>query len=153
MHKYQNRKTGYVILGARTGGTKVKRVQSVASSLLYAIAALRFLYLHTQAGEFLLAGADYVEFRTFFQRANVMQGIQDLHFTLHGPRSGGATEDLINGMSFPEVQEKGRWLAAGSCRVYLDRAKALAQGTIKRSSGFSVLVADPTRVGNIFRFQ
>ena len=53
-HVYAQRSTGYVVLGLRTRGTKVKRAQTADSDNKFGIACLRFLYSHTPPGGNLL---------------------------------------------------------------------------------------------------
>ena len=44
----------------------------------------------------------------------------DFGFTPHSPRAGFATDGVIGGVPFAELQEQGRWVSPPSLRRYID---------------------------------
>lgn len=141
----------FILLGTHTRGTKVRREQTAAVSSVWGIAAARFMVVHG-AKQGPLLGIDYPKYAKLLARACVAQGVQTLGFKAHSPRPGRATDLYLEKVSFKQIQDEGRWLAETSCRIYLDRARALCGKTLQYSRPFRFLVNDPKKVGNIFIF-
>ena len=64
----------------------------------------------------------------------------DLGYTPHSPRAGFATEARLQGMSFEEIRENGRWLSDSSLRTYLDLVGATAGLRTLRARGMGPLL-------------
>jgi len=149
MHLYEGGSL-YVVLGFGARSTKVKREQSVEVTWGLAIAAFRFLY-RTCTGN-LLVPYSYQQYYTLLAAACGAQGFQDLDFTPHSPRAGAATDFYIESRDFKRTQDRGRWMAETSARIYLDRARAVAGSLAQRAAIYNFLVSRPERIGNIFLF-
>ena len=147
-HGYCNR-YAYITLDK----TKSGREQVVCIRDVYVVAALRYVVSVTAAPDALLFNRTYQQYYDLLSEACKRLGLGHLRFTPHSPRAGGATQRVMDGEAFSEVQESGRWKCAESLRIYLDRAKALATGTITSGCSFLNLLAQPNLIGNIFLFS
>lgn len=67
----------------------------------------------------------YTQFHTEFRLALSSIGLKPDQFTLHSIRHGGATSDLLKGVTFEDIQQKGRWVSAKSCKRYLNAGSGL----------------------------
>lgn len=83
-------------------------------------------------------GLSYSQLNALFQKALNYLGLDDLGFTLHSLRHGGATTDWLGGMPFSELMLKGRWESEKSCKRYLNAGSDFCYRSIshkrKRSS-------------------
>jgi hypothetical protein len=140
----------YLLLGMSERGTKVRREQTAQVYDPYVIAALRFLIAHTRQGEKLFPFTAEA-YASLLRAHGRCLGLSDLGFTPHSPRAGAATQDRMDGVPFSEVQERGRWLVAASLRIYLDRAMALAQATVRHAKDLLPLLENPSLMGTFFR--
>ena len=141
-----------IMLGLRTHGTKVKRQQTVEIKNAFFVAMARFMFRNT-ARDAPVLRLDYQQYGALLRRAWTLMGVDGLGLTPHSARAGGATNDLLNGVPFSTVQERGRWLHAQSCRIYLDRAQALSMQTVAHSQAFLALAQNPRLVGDVFAFN
>jgi len=91
-----------------------------------------------------LCNFSFETFRRRLARAAKELGWEDLHFTPHSIRAGGATQKLLDGVPFAQLQEAGRWSSPQSCKVYLDAVFALAASTTARAKPFLPLLALPS---------
>ena len=145
-----HRRTCYLLLGTHGRTTKNRREQTVEIACpIIIIAVLRKVISQTVTGQTLFPFS-YQTYYKAIQAAASAQGLASLGFTPHSKRAGGATQDLMDGKDFNHVQNKGRWANQHSCRIYLDRAMALAGATIEKSIPFHILLAKPHLVGDIF---
>ena len=136
----------------RTHGTKVRREQTVELTNPWIIAILRFVLRNTRAGERLFP-FDHNQYTQALKGAWSLLNVSNLGLTTYSPRPGAATDDLLQGVAFSTVQERGRWLHPQSCRIYLDRAQALALTTNAVAARFNRLAQDPKLIGDVFAFS
>ena len=132
----------FVSLGPTPWGTKVNRRQVVSTVDVFAAAAARALVRRaTAAGRVQLLPACYETFRRRFRDACAALGWGASGFAPHSLRAGGATQMLMNGRPFEDIQAAGRWAAAQSCKVYLDGVYALAAATTAQARPFLPLLS------------
>jgi len=132
----------FVALGPTPWGTKVNRRQVVSTADPFAIAAARALVKHAPAARRVCTWS-YETHRRRLQKACKALGFEDLVFTPHSMRAGGATQMLMDGFPFDSIQQAGRWGSPQSCKIYLDAVYALAAGTASRAKAFLPLLALP----------
>ena len=150
--KHSQEKQGcFLLLGMRTHGTKARREQVAEVHDPWIIAALRFTYRNTAPGQKLF-NMTYPQYAANLQSAWADMGLDDIGLGTHSSRAGAAVRDLLNNVPFESVRERGRWLHDQSCRIYLDRAQALALATQARSLKYQHYALNPQRIGNIFAF-
>ena len=113
----------------------------------FVIAALRFL-LASAAPDDLLFPYSYAEYSATLLDAAQRSNTAHLGFSPHSPRAGKATQERLDGTAFETIREDGRWASATSLRIYLDRAKALAQATCLAGAQFSGIARTPFRIGS-----
>jgi hypothetical protein len=146
------RKKCFILLGFGRS-TKVKRQQVAKLSNPFVIAALRYVYSQARTPEEFLFSFSYSEYSGLLNTSLGKLGLEGLGFTPHSPRSGKATQMILDEVPFKEVQEDGRWASETSLRIYLDRAQALAGDTVARSIPLLPYVHNPCRIGKIFLFR
>ena len=59
-------------------------------------------------------------YNALLNRVSTVFGITNLHLTVHRPQAGWTTRMRLQGVSFTELREAGRWESDKSLRVYLD---------------------------------
>jgi len=115
-----------VLLGPRRG-TKAGRPQFVVALPRFAdlahLVLMRFK-LSTPGSARLSHVADVGTYSRLMRRALAHVGTSGA-YSPHSPRAGWATDAIMQGTSFTEVQERGRWLHPQSLRTYLDVAAVL----------------------------
>ena len=152
-HAHGTKRRCYVLLGMRGRTTKVRREQVAEVCGTLSIAALRWLCRNAASDDTRLVHETYDEYRKCLLAAAICMGIPQLGFTPHSPRAGAATQDIMDDVPFGAVQEYGRWAHAQSCRMYLDRAKALAVDSVAAGIRFSGLADNPSRIGAFFALR
>ena len=106
-------------------GTKAKRAQTVQLAAPKKVALIRWLKSGTRPGERLI-GYTYENYRRVLSQTCEQQGLQDLGFTPHSPRSGFASDCVAAGLGFSRTRELGRWVSESSLRTYVDITSAAA---------------------------
>ena len=71
-----------------------------------------------------LTSLEYGAYYKLITRAAREVGVGHIKYTPHSPRAGWATAHRLNGLSFQEIQERGRWTNPSSLRLYLDAVAA-----------------------------
>jgi hypothetical protein len=142
----------FILLGFGRS-TKVKRQQVAKLTNPFIIAALRYVYSMASTPEDFLFSCDYNQYTGLLTDSLQKLGLGGLGFTPHSPRSGKATQMLLDETPFKEIQEAGRWASDTSLRIYLDRAQALATDTVARSIPLLPFVHNPWKIGKIFLFR
>ena len=81
-------------------------------------------------------------FRLWLRFAAASSGIAQLgcDFTPHSGRAGFASEGRLQGLSFIELREAGRWLSDSTLRIYIDTVEASAIAVKVRTNGLSPAV-------------
>ena len=69
---------------------------------------------------FPVAGHSTDTYNKSIRRALNAKGLGFLDITAHSARAGFATDEIVKGTKFEEVQAAGRWASAKSLRIYLD---------------------------------
>jgi integrase len=140
-------------LGTSVRGTKVNRQQVAYITDVWGIAALRFLLFTMEPQQHFLVGLTYPQYLGMFKKVCTRAGFPNfgLHFDPHSPRAGAATQGRFDGLTDAELKTRGRWVSDRSLRIYLDVAMALANRTLQAAAQFQHLLADPSRIGSIFR--
>ena len=151
--EFQGNSSGcFILLGMRTHGTKVRREQTAEIHSPWIIAALRFLYRNTAPGQKLI-NLTYARYAANLKHAWATMNLEHLGLGTHSARAGAAVNDLLNKVPFESVRERGRWLHDQSCRIYLDRAQALALNTQARSIQYNRFAQNPAAIGDIFAWR
>ena len=109
-------------LGTKAG-TKAKRQQSVVLSAPKKVALLRWLRANTASGEKLI-GYSYDAYRKLLDRVATENGLGDVGYTPHSPRSGFASDCIAAGFGYTRTRELGRWASETSLRTYVDIVSA-----------------------------
>ena len=114
-------------LGFRTG-TKAKREQCCAfdPALRPDLANLLRRLLESTPGDERLFPYNLQQYGRVLKKISKMLQIEHLGLTPHSPRAGFASQASLEGKTFLEIREKGRWLSDSSLRVYLDVVGALS---------------------------
>ena len=115
-----------VIALGRKRGTKAGRPQFVivrAAEDPVAIAIVSAFARTTKPG-CRLTSLDYNGYYKLLTSGLRDLGLSQIKYTPHSPRAGWATAHRLSGLSFQEIQERGRWSCASSLRIYLDAVAA-----------------------------
>ena len=107
-------------LGVRAG-TKLKRPQAVLVNAK--LQPRSFCLLHQLASttpdqQLLFGTVSLVQYQTMFKWLNACMGWSE--YSPHSPRAGFASDAVLEGKSFVDIREEGRWTADSSLRIYLD---------------------------------
>ena len=118
------------------------RRQVVSTNDVFTVEAARALVQRASSSGW-LCNFSYETYRRRMNKACKALGWEDLGFTPHSVRAGGATQKLMDGLPFATIQQDGRWASAQSCKIYLDAVYALAASTTARAKPFLPLLALP----------
>ncbi|CAK0840824.1 unnamed protein product, partial [Prorocentrum cordatum] len=84
---------------------------------------LKSVFERTKPGELLLRGLTLAAVEKAFNQASDHLGYKVVP---HGMRHGGPSHDAFkNGVGLPDIQSRGRWMCAESCRIYMKPAALL----------------------------
>lgn len=110
--------------GVRVGIGKTGKDQFVPVASELGIAALRWLKENAPAGGNVCDVKDSAV-RRVFRSALAALKVQEVGFTIHSLRHGGATHALNSGVPLDEIMVRGRWGTIKSLRRYLQTGQAM----------------------------